>query len=137
LLAVRSCNALLLAGLLLALGCSPKVEDQPELGSVHGVVKLDEKPLPKALVVFAPETGRSSTGVTNDKGEYELQYLFKVRGAVIGAHKVQITTYYEDEDSPAALKSKESIPTKYNSKSELKAEVDAGKNVIDFDLKTK
>lgn len=136
-LAVRSCYAVLLGGLLLALGCSPKVEDQPDLGSVSGIVKMDEKPLPKALVVFAPESGRSSTGITNDKGEYQLQYLFKVRGAVIGPHKVQITTYYEDEDSPAALKSKESIPAKYNSKSELKAEVEAGKNVFDFDLKSK
>lgn len=128
---------LVLTGSLWALGCSAKDQDRPELGRVNGIVSLDGKPLAKALVVFAPEAGRSSAGVTDSAGRYELQYLHNVKGAVIGHHKVQITTYYEDEDSVAALKAKETIPARFNSKTTLTANVEDGEESIDFDLQSK
>lgn len=127
----------LLCSLGLIFGCSANVQDQPELGEVTGTVTMDDKPLSQALVVFSPESGRSSTAVTDDAGMYQLQYLHNVRGAVIGNHKVQITTYFKDEDSPQALKYKEKIPSRYNSKSTLTAMVEAGSNKHDFALKSK
>lgn len=98
---------------------------------------MDGTPLANALVIFAPASGRNSTGVTNASGKYELLYIHKVRGATVGEHGVQITTYYADEDSPEAQKAKEKIPPQYNSKSTLTAMVDLGTNEIDFQLKSK
>lgn len=118
-------------------GCSSNLADQPELGQVTGKVTMDGAPLANAMVVFAPVSGRSSSGVTGADGKYELQYLHKVRGAQVGSHKVQITTYYPDEDSPAAQKAKEKIPAQFNTKSTLTAMVDFGTNEIDFELTSK
>ena len=99
---------------------------------------MDDKPLPRALVMFAPESGRTSTGVTDDEGKYTLMYLFDTPGAKIGKHKVSIVTYYEDDASPEALNTKEKIPARYNAKSELTAEVKPGEdNTKNFSLTSK
>lgn len=125
---------LLLVASTLFIGCAKG--DRPDLARVKGTVKVDGQPTPRLLVTFGPISGRPSTAVTNDKGEYTLEYMYQVPGAKVGQHVVSITTYFEDDASPEALKNKEKIPAKYNSKSELKEEVKPGQNVIDFDLKT-
>ncbi|HET6572813.1 MAG TPA: hypothetical protein VFG68_04365 [Fimbriiglobus sp.] len=83
----------LLAAALLA-GCS----GGPDLARVSGVVKLDGKPYPNAVVSFQPigggdmNPGKGSMGVTDANGRYELLYDGRTKGAVPGKHAVRIST---------------------------------------------
>ncbi|MCA9014015.1 MAG: hypothetical protein KDA77_01675 [Planctomycetaceae bacterium] len=126
---------------IIAAGCSNTPGDQPDLGTVTGTVTLDEKPLAGVMVVFSPESGRSSMGTTDDAGKYELVYVGDTRGAKIGMHKISITTAQtdssEEEGGAGAAPFKETIPAKYNTKSTLTEEVKAGDNVFDFKLTSK
>lgn len=139
--------------LSMIVGCG---ESGPSLGKVTGKVTLDGKPLPNAIVSFVPEDGRrSSSAMTNDQGVYTLAYIDQA-GAVIGKHKVSITSTPEVqtltmEDIPSDdpryaemmksrlsdynnAKTKEKLPAVYNSKSELVYEVTSGSNTIDLPL---
>ncbi len=114
-------------------GCSDS-----NIVAVDGKVKLDSKPLKDALVTFTPvEGGRPSYGRTDAEGYYTLVYTNDQDGAEIGRHKIEISTYQEGggyEDG--AKSSKEKVPMKYNSKSELTEEVPAGGTTIDFELES-
>ena len=131
-----------IVGLTIALfvsGCG--ASDLPETGEVIGVVTLDGNPVPKATVTFAPEEGRTSIGETNDKGEYVLAYTAKVPGAKVGRHSVRISTYKAGAGDPGDAHRVEAvpekIPEKYNTKTTLSEEVEAGKNEFDFKLEAK
>ncbi|WP_339743638.1 carboxypeptidase-like regulatory domain-containing protein [uncultured Rubinisphaera sp.] len=116
-------------------GCSTPSPDQPELGTVSGIVTLDEQPLPNVLVSFTPETGPASYATTGEDGRYELIYLDNHKGAVIGKHTVTITT---PTDAPTGPEYKDPIPEKYNSNTTLTVEVSEGDNpYTDFALSTK
>lgn len=87
-------------GLLLATatGCGEKSKYAP----VSGVVKLNGKPYPKALVKFQPvgskndpNPGRGSGGVTDENGRFVLKTDEGDDGAVIGAHQIKIVTLDE------------------------------------------
>jgi hypothetical protein len=107
-------------------GCSRG--DRPELTEVQGIVTLDGKPLPRATVIFQPMNGgRSSRGLTDSQGKYRLLYLRDIEGAILGSHKVTITTVTEDDR-------KEILPARYNKQTTLAADVKAGKNQRDFQL---
>jgi hypothetical protein len=118
-----------MAGVAIGLfpGCG---SGRPPLAPVYGVVTLDGKPLADAEVVFTCEGGRHSTARTDAKGRYELQYLPDVPGAVLGRHTVRISRF--DPDTLI-----DSVPPKYNSHSELTAEVTKGSNEINFRLTSK
>jgi len=116
--------------LLVLSGCGQS--DRPPLGTVHGTVTLDGKPLAGASLVFEPvERGRASTAVTDADGRYELIYIRQDKGAKVGAHRVRITA--ANPDSAKA----ELLPLRYNAQSVLKAEVKPGDNCIDFPLTSK
>lgn len=117
--------------------CRSKPSDQPDLGTVTGVVTMDGAPLAGALVSFAPEAGRASQGVTDSDGKYELLYIGNTKGAKLGPHKVYITTYIADDSDPDARKIKEMIPAKYHKDTILAADVKDGKNTYDFKLESK
>jgi hypothetical protein len=107
----------------------------PELAGVTGVVTLDGKPLPGVVVEFQPPGGAPSEAVTDQEGVYSLKYAYNRRGAMIGIHKVRISSYRTDEtDHGEAIVVKEVVPTRYNRHSELTAEVKPGRNAIDFAL---
>lgn len=113
-------------------GCSSTYPDLPPLGEVSGTVTLDDKPLEGAIVVFEPDTTRSSNARTDAEGKYELMFNTTVRGAAIGKHKVKISR----RGDPLAG-GRETVPTKYNDQTELSVEVKAGKNGnVDFSLKS-
>ena len=72
----------------------------PDLGRVTGVVTKADKPLPGALVTFEPfEPSKSlgdripsgATALTNEDGEYDLQYMEDVRGAAVGKNRVWVS----------------------------------------------
>ena len=73
-------------------------------------------------VSFEPVAGgRQSSGVTDEQGQYELVYLRDTKGAVVGKNRVRIGS-----DSRTAPR-KERLPSRYNSKTTLDAEVERGK----------
>ena len=108
--------------------------------AVHGTVTLDGKPVPDAVVVFTPETGRPSSGVSNTEGQYELVYAHDQRGAVVGTHKVKITTGRDKavvEGKVVQEAVTEKIPKQYNVDSTLTANVSSNESEINFELSSK
>ena len=120
---------------LVVVGCSG---GGPDLGKVTGNVTLDGKPLQGAIVQFEPKGGRPSSGTTDSEGNYELNYTFQEKGALLGKHTVRIYPQTEDEEGnqlpPDAIVK---IPATYNEQSELTAEVEPGSNTCDFELHSK
>lgn len=107
-----------------------------KVAPVSGTVKLDGKPLKGALVTYTPqEGGRPSFGETNEEGYYELTYTREQQGAEIGKHDVSITTFREGGGyGGGAEGAKETVPSKYNSSTELVKDVPSGGATIDFEL---
>ena len=102
-----------------------------ELGLVSGVVTYDGRPLERANIVFQPVggVGTTSVGFTNDRGEFQLVFSRTAKGAIVGNHEVVINVWPTDEN-PKPIK----IPSRYNTSTELKAEVKPGTNTCNFDL---
>ena len=123
---------LVLASVLMLAGCGGN-SDLPDLGTVEGVVTLDGQPLSGAQVTFSPASGRPSSGETGSDGSYQLQFTTDEDGAIVGSHTVKIATAVDGRDDPST----ERVPPRYNSKTELTAEVKAGKNKFDFELSSK
>lgn len=132
-------------------GCG-SASDQPELGQVTGTITMDGQPLVATVVVFSPDNGRPSRGKTDAEGKYELIYIGETRGAKVGHHRVEIAPNEEGEDeseieaatvgedvsaptSPVKPE-KTRVPARYNTNSELEADVKAGENVFDFKLES-
>jgi len=127
---------------VLQAGCGGQsVSDLPPLGAVSGVVTLDAKPLPGAMITFVPlQAGRPSTAVSDDNGHYVLTYDSTHAGAVIGKHRVSISTavaaeYDENQQLVPGTGIRESVPARYHSPSRLELEVSAGENTLNLELK--
>ncbi len=90
--------------IFLGSGCGGK------LVKVQGVVLLDDKPLPRAAVLFIPEgtEGRSANGFTDEKGVFRLSTFRTDDGALPGTYKVVIQ-YSEETAVPANLNTPEAI----------------------------
>lgn len=144
-------RALLLLGLLaLVAGCG----DGTKVVPVSGTVYVDGKPKAGLHVNFQPmatkdniNPGRGSHGITDAEGKYVLKYDGTDReGAVVGKHRVAISTVMPGEGqnfdpetgSPDGVPQKgavETIPIKYNDKTELTIDVPTGgKKDADFRL---
>lgn len=109
----------------------------PPLGQVSGKVTIGGNPVPEATVTFQPVgSGRPSSAITNESGEYSLKYTADLDGALVGEHIVDISTakVYEpimDESERKVIPEK--FPETFNVDSELKVEVKPGSNVFNFD----
>ena len=127
----------LLALVICYFGCNPGSSD---VGLVEGVVTLDGQPVDRATINFYPASGRPSYGFTDQKGHYTLAYTRKQKGALIGEHRVTISTELEADymDGASGQARKESMPPKYfnKRKTELTASVEGGRNEIDFELRS-
>ncbi|NBO91216.1 MAG: hypothetical protein EBV06_02695 [Planctomycetia bacterium] len=119
----------------LAMGCGPT---EPPLYPVQGKVTLDGSPVEKGLIRFAPVNGEAPAGAEIKGGQYSLK-------VVAGESRVEITApvvigkrkAYDTPDSPMIDMIKESIPDKFNTRSELKYKVEPKTNSQDFALKGK
>lgn len=142
-------------GCLVCLGCG---SGGPELGEVTGIVTMDGQPVANALVTFTPkEGGRSSTGATDASGKYVLAFV-DGPGAMVGVHQVTVTTLQQAATPASEMRSdsaeyakqaaggqsdydkatvKETIPAKYNTKTELTFEVKSGGNTFDIAMTSK
>ncbi len=107
--------------ILLLAGCSYTPDDMPKIAPVSGVVTLDGQPLPEAEILFQPKSGRASTGISDENGEYTLLFNRNTNGAKVDDHDVSIITY------------KQFDPTI----SKLTATVTEGDNVVNLELKSK
>ena len=90
---------------------------------------MDGQPVAGVGVIFSQPGFRSSFAMTNDNGEYDLQYIRNIMGAAVGNHRVWI-----EFDTADAGPHKNQIPPKYNRNTELTAEVKSGRNTINFEL---
>lgn len=117
--------------ILLVAGCGSS-----DIGRVTGKITIDGAPLQNASVYFYPEpTGRPSSGMTDEQGQYDLVYTRGVNGAQIGEHRVEISTAGMSGGTGGyGGDSKETVPARYNVKSDLKVAVEGGSNVHDFTL---
>ena len=101
----------------------------PELAeNVTGRVTLNDAPLADASVQFVSDTDGISAGRTDADGRFTL-YYGEQAGAPFGKHTVRISKF----DGEAG---DEIVPPKFNSNSDLSADVTAdGANDFTFDLK--
>jgi hypothetical protein len=101
----------------------------PEVAPVSGRVTLDGRPLESADLMFQVEGKSPGVGRTDQDGRYELMYKRGVAGTPIGSNRVAITVSSELVSNPPP------IPARYNTETELTAEVQPGEdNVFNFDL---
>ena len=117
-------------------GCGGTATEVP-LGTVTGTVTRNGQPVASVSVQFSPEGGgRSSQGVTDEQGKYQLSYDVYNTGAQVGKHSVAITPILmgpDDAEPRKPSKDEEQIIQKYG-KGGLSAEVKAGANTIDFQV---
>ena len=103
---------------------------------VSGVVTLDGIPVDAAYVTFMPGNGRPSVGRTDGEGRYSLGFTAKRKGAVIGTHRVMVTTKQDAMPDLGIVGAPERIPDWYNTKSELEIEVTRDRKPYDLHLTT-
>lgn len=132
--------AWLVAAPLLLAGCSG---NPYEIAPVSGRITLDGDPVAKAIVSFEPvgegdklRLGPGSFGVTDAEGRYTLETVDRRSGAVVGEHRVTISTFRAAPDrSKMEVVRKEEIPARYNDESELTFVVPPeGSENADFEL---
>ena len=135
---------------LTLLGCN---SDRPSLAKVSGRVTLDDKPLPKGTIIFEPTGQRSAVGRIEDGAIVELTTYDPGDGATLGHHSVAISSTGEAAGGPAEvvhpgeakkpsanyMSGTSLIPTRYNdpATSGLSAEIEPGKNSVEFRLSSK
>lgn len=125
--------ALLFAGFLCLPGCG---SSGPPTYTVSGSVSLDGEPVKDGFLAFYPtDTGKDADTTKIAGGKYELKME-------PGPKKVEITASREivpKKIGPMGGPEMEQyIPAKFNTKSDLKAEVEKkAKNEINFELKSK
>jgi hypothetical protein len=137
---------------LAMIGCSKRYDDLPR-EPVAGTVTMDDQPLPEALIQFTPTGDTKLTGasVPIKDGQFSIP---REDGLVPGTYKVFIS-HAEVKQVTAKPKSKvkmpvssipsrttemgpEQIPARYNSKSELTAEIKpGGARDLKFELQSK
>lgn len=130
-----------------ATGCGSK----DERAEVVGVVMLDGKPMPDALVEFCPDPekgthGPVAAGTSDAEGRFRLMSHDKLDGAVVGTHRVlvqdarsipQAVTDFAKVKPPPVLPSR--IPNLYASAAStpLRQEVKSGPQSITLEVKSK
>ncbi len=154
--------ALFLSGVLAA-GLLPGCGG-PSLARVSGVVRVDGQPYPNAMVSFQPvggdgesglNPGKGSMAVTDENGRYVLLYDGSRTGALVGKHRVRISTLpgHGQKEPPDSTGSPDGvippkgakpdfdfdpIPVEWNEKSEKTFDVPpGGTDQADFDIVTR
>ncbi len=133
-------------GIVMVLGCN---KGSQQFAPVSGKVTLNGQPLANATVSFQPiakqgiEAGPGSTAKTNDKGEFTLKVSTGKLGAVVGKHRVIISSLEakpeEDDSRPrrGGPELDDKVPSRYGpgGKDELTFEVvSGGTDKADFNL---
>ena len=126
-------------GCLLLCGCGGESNRLP----VAGVVTMDGQPMPAGAISFEPTTTGIGAGATIQNGAYEIP---QSKGPTPGKYKVRINytqptgrTLPDPRGGDGTMpEMRESVPARYNSRSELMAElVSGGVSSLNFELKGK
>jgi hypothetical protein len=120
---------------LVAIGC-----DSGSYARVSGKVTVDGAPLASGAIRLVPLDGKSPTaGAEIEDGEFLIDKapVTAVRVEIFAPRVVGKRKAYDEPQSPLIDVTKESLPEKYNIRSELKKELIKGDNEFNFDLKTK
>jgi hypothetical protein len=133
-----------MAMLLMVLACLGCGAGNPlDLQAVSGSVTLDGKPLEQGSIQFVPQDNAAGllSGALITAGTYSIP---QDKGLPPGKYTVRISSAAADRSSSASsgppgaesrVPAKERIPARYNSQSQLAAEVTAeGDNTFDFPL---
>jgi len=120
------------------------------LAEVSGTIRLDEKPLANAHVIFESPDKTYSYGKTNSSGKYTLMYNSEQSGGLTGQKiaRIQLGRISEQNDGEEAGNDEtdgegpsletgsdlSELPATYNCNSQLTATVIAGKQVVNFEL---
>jgi hypothetical protein len=129
----RRLLALLLVAWLWVPGCD---HGKTGVAPVSGTVTLDDAPHKAASVTFLPKDGgRPSFGVTDEQGQYVLEYSLEEAGAEVGACVVKISTASQDDGSGGKA-SKELVPKRYRT-TPIEVQVEPKSNTIDIALTSK
>jgi len=105
---------------------------------VTGTVTLDGKPLDTGVIHFYPQSDEGGPSASADiqAGQYQLQTGIGPMKVVINANRVVgKRKMYDTPDSPVVEDIRDTLPERYNMKSELKANLTPGPNGVNFDLK--
>ena len=129
---------ILLTVAVVAAGCGRG--DELPTAPVSGQLTIDGTPIPKGQVVFAPEQGRSASGIIQPDGTFVLSTYGDGDGAIVGRHTITVISSEAvegadpyDLDSPRRWL----VPQRYSNPatSGLSFLVrDDGPNVVEFDL---
>lgn len=140
----RRFTSLWLPLLVFALGCGAEYKG-PERGAMQGQVTLNGEPLKHGTISFVPTAGTEgpSAGSSIENGNYSIP---ESKGPVVGTYRIEISSFQETgKKIPAGSpfppgtmidETKEAIPPKYNSASELEGDVVAGENTFNFELQS-
>jgi hypothetical protein len=129
----------------------------PRYVPVSGVISLNGKPYPEAVISFQPiaaegnqNPGRGSSSYTDAEGKFHLKTDDGNNGAVPGKHRIRIMTKGDDmvlfdpekgspDSLPAGKRNKiDPIPRSWNVDSDKEFEVPAkGTDQANFDIVTK
>ncbi|MEW4566036.1 hypothetical protein AB1K70_26200 [Bremerella sp. JC770] len=123
---------------LLTAGCGG---DGIPRAAVQGTVTYDGDPVESGVIMFIPETVAPVALKITD-GHYDSESdVNDRRGAVIGHCSVQIfanrrtgRSYTDVMTGDKMEETKQFLPAKYNERTELTADVESGRQTIDFDL---
>ncbi len=125
-------------------GCMAQAELDPlPRVAVSGKVTINGQPMPAGTIQFNPTSSTASVTAVGEivDGKYTID---RTQGPVPGHFRIQIsaqshvTVAPNEEPGGGPRRIKESIPARYNVKSELECDVKAeGPNEFDFDLKSK
>ncbi len=128
-------GGLFFAFFLAGLGCSTG----PPMGTVTGTITVDEEPAEMGAITFIPADGKSpTTGGAIKEGKYSVQvYVGKSRVEIRVPKVVGQVKIYDTPDSPIQDDMRETLPAKYNDKTELTIDVKRGLNEKDWNLETK
>jgi hypothetical protein len=118
---------------------------QLQLVEVSGAVTLDGQPLAQTTIIFEAEDRGFSIGQTDASGRYRLRYNSEKSGVTPGRKTVRISTWPgafteaaapTEETKGAAGSSRELVPARYNTRSELTVVVASNTPTFSFDLRS-
>lgn len=113
----------------MVVGCGGGID----LAGVSGTATHKGEPVQDLLVVFVPEEGRISSGMTDAQGHFTLQFTRDEEGVIPGKHRVYVKYVPSDMDVRMAIEQRKSklppqireILTKYG---------DPDKSPLTFDI---
>src|SRR5262245_26251540 len=81
-------------------GC---VQSGPEIVPIAGTVTYNGQPVPNVRIIFQPDPGRMSWGISDASGRFALEYDSDHKGAKVGTHTVYVVDEGAITDPTAVL----------------------------------